>query len=1484
MYLYTTPTFDEQASRYGLDHSVSKLREKLKEYHVRYLMDPVGPYYKKREGKLRLIADVQRVNDQEVVCLLKVIERKSGDYDRFLDNPDQFGERYLQPLLDVAALEAFVNNAESTEPVGREPLPDELRLWFEPPEWGSEMEAEDIVFFESWEWVRRFKRPEIHKYWQTYQSILDVVANPKGKAKSEQINGWPGLELYGDGGRFVLYAHAEVRGELVEASRSAVFLIAPFTARPTSEEIHELAAAIGLFEEGAIFEDGKIVISPDKLAQCARRSYPGYLIAGEEEWFAIEMEEEANLALSAEEELVLKSVSRPAAGHPSLPIFINGRAGSGKSTMLLRLFADYCYRKLRHGLSGEPLFLTYNERLLEVARGAVTRLLRSHYRFVHDKEIGQLAEPGIASYFRPFQKFLISLLPPDEQPNFRAENYISFHRFKSLYSDRLRRRQQVGGADREVSSGDRTLVLKLPEAERWSPEICWYIIRTFIKGYLADGFMSAEDYSDDVPRRDRIVPEEIFNDIHNTIWKQWYLPLTTEKGCWDDQDLVRRVLELGCVSSTFTAVFCDEAQDFTRLELRLVMQLSLFSRFDLGYTPIRSLPFAFAGDPLQTLNPTGFSWTSVRSAFYEEVISVLDPSQNWELDMNFRTLSFNYRSAPPIVRVTNLVQLWRHTLFGLQDVEPQKSWQTEEAPDPLKFILSHNLNPDDLKQAIENTIIIVPCEEGEEISFIEKDPTLAGLFKDVQLEEPPKNVLSAIAAKGLEFKRVILYNFGHKCDESVWSLLDRTEDRRPIEHEYFFNKLYVAASRAMERLFIIDSEVGEEKLWKRANSETDAEPFLQKLKNRTAWNDAIQTIRLGTFEDIQGMREEDPLFNAQQFESKGLSLQNPKLLRRAKQFYRTVGHDAEAVRCEAEALKLEEDYASASRLFGQLGRIDDAGNCLWRGMLWQELVDWSQANPEAMKQEVSIGAFMVAGGRDAHALRRFADLLVDVMGDNDAAIKRSSQWRAAIATYAARLTGLDQSALTVDEWQRAGSALEELCEFGYSDALSTAAQCFYRGRSLQRAVECWQKCNADPREYYLAKSKIDAPNSLMWLERAEAYEEIVDQWIEAGGLTSGTDKPWSRYLESALEKTNKQQLILDEWEKAGATEANLPLHWLRIIGPALRDADRFWEAAQVCVQLDKADEVKECLVKAKPGGLAGQVWQEVKHLVDYFMRKRDRGFAIEIVSKYFDTVDDFRDEKLEACCGILNKFTESDETPESLSPYLKDQYQRLVRRVLAQQESQWSRFTALPRMGKALEKTGDYDEVLKFYEGIIDGANASLGLSAKRRWIRNRQKQEEQYERAGNEFMVVQVHADIEKRARAWNISLRETISFYPPLDTGDRDEPQPERIVGLPGGTAVEELVDGVFRFRLGRIEVTVHAANSFVNLQDLDSFHDVRLDGTTGEIEDHTGSVSQERENGETRFESKLGFGGRILVGTEPKRIEIKVSGIQDVITISL
>ena len=203
-------------------------------------------------------------------------------------------------------------------------------------------------------------------------------------------------------------------------------------------------------------------------------------------------------------------------------------------------------------------------------------------------------------------------------------------------------------------------------------------------------------------------------------------------------------------------------------------------------------------------------------------------------------------------------------------------------------------------------------------------------------------MLSPIAAKGLEFKRVILYKFGEACDGGVWKYLNMSHQERngsgpTLEVEYFFNKLYVAASRAIERLFVVDSATGDAQLWIYASNTNDYEKL---IADRKEWNSQVRPLTIGTAESAQELQEDDPESIAKEFEEEGLNAGSANPIRRAKGYYRRLNNSRKAEICEAWALKFEEQWHAAGHSFGKLGEIDEAFDCFWQGLCWSELVAW----------------------------------------------------------------------------------------------------------------------------------------------------------------------------------------------------------------------------------------------------------------------------------------------------------------------------------------------------------------------------------------------------------------------------------------------------------------------------------------------------------------------------------------------------------------
>lgn len=1490
MYVYRTSGFNEKAEFYGIqaridDLCADLLTQRIDEVQARF--ERVYPYLKRRILNRRLIARITRIDNEQILCLIDIFKRGDNDYEQFLEAPIEYGSVYLEPQLDFGHLQKWleIEKLNQTQVQQLPELPSELRPWLEPPGWEMETLTEDWVIYESEEWVTRFRSGEFLDNWETYYQIICKIRDES--IQNSEVTDLTNVNLCEFNNHYVLYSHLETVDPIVGG---VLFLLAPFDHKPLHREIVEVGQRIALFDD-ASQQDTHVWVEavqnaqyspthptmPDlltanvapynilagqlslsDLTPFARRSYPAYLLADEQSWLAIEKGKEANLALSAEEEQILKSVSTTTFGNASLPLFINGRAGSGKSTILLYLFADYCYRKYhdkqgrrrKEPLPGEPLFLTYNERLLEVAKEGVTTLLSSHHRFVAERNQTEEIE-RVDHFFQPFQKFLFDLLPETERVRFDQEKYISFHRFKQLY-------QGMNPVEaRAIPS------LHLPQARRYSPETCWHVIRSFIKGYGLEENMTPEDYQEEVPRKEHTISLEKFQGIYDTIWERWYKRLTKEQGYWDDQDLIAKVLELKCYRPNYTAIFCDEAQDFTRLELQVIMRLSIFSQYHLGYQPIHSLPFAFAGDPFQTLNPTGFHWSSVQSVFDAEVITALDLADQLKLAINFQVLTFNYRSTPPIVQVTNLIQLWRHVLFDIHELQPQMAWHPGNFPQPQKFILNQNINTETLADYIKDTIIIVPCEEGEEADYAKADEVLSELFPESASSGNLKNVLSAISAKGLEFKKVILYKFGEECNQSVWNLKGKSTDQR-VKIEYFFNKLYVAASRATEYLFVVDSEKGDRQLWQYASDEALLQVMLRFAKSRERWENSVQTISTGTPKTVQQLREDNPQAIAQEFETQGLNSQNPDFLRRAKQFYQDLGELNKATFCEAWALKFEEQFSSAGIHFIQVGKAEEAWQCFWQGMCWAELINWYNQHPENHLTEHNIATFMIAEAQDLEAATNFTAFVKSQVSDDSSESKlslNSKQGKKAIEEYANRLKALLNTPVELEAWQQFGEVLEALEILGNNELKQLAADCFYRAQNYEQALRYWESENATQKpEYSRAKAKLlPIPESLQYLSQAEDYDNIIAEWEQAG-------KPRER-------------------------------RWIQYVAPALEAKQQYQQAFVVYIWLNELVKVKQCFEIASQGIPPIKL---LAVLLQYFYRHKYWLDAIESLEKYLPSVVGSERQKASLKFDIIYEIAGSELKPEEITKAARKHYGQFIKHQILS-TNEWNKYLLMQQVGIALEKIGSLVETLEFYEQFVTDSEQLISKFAKERWIATKKKQEEYHRSLGQNEKASKSHSEMLKKARNWSIQQQAVPLETPPAP---KERPNIERldpratltdlsrtpistkftIKGLPTGTKIEQLEGGVVRFGVRHLVIKIMRQSKQIMITDALNNREVRVDGIQGKINIGEATVEAAGSNCLTFALSTSGYRGLLIIEAEKTKLELDIQGLGAKILIDL
>jgi len=1158
--------------------------------------------------------------------------------------------------------------------------------------------------------------------------------------------------------------------EAVLDDRCVYFLLRPVRGTPDPDDALPSCplCAIGEVEE----------LTLDHVAPYARRAYPTYMLYDNEAWRTIEYDEEANLALSVEEEDILRNASERTTGAVNSdaappPLFINGPAGSGKSTMLSYLYAAYCRRPAQvqqaagdAGLDEQLLYLTWNDRLLDRARDATRGVLTAE-----DRADNRTLPSGFEESFKSFHAFVLSLLPPSMRREFSADRRIDYARFRRMY---------VGPATGKDERDCQYQVNNPP----YSADLVWHVVSNLIKGYFPGETMDPDDYAE-LPRKDRTVSDETFRDIHDSVWSNWYKDLRA-KEWWDDRDLVRQVLDQESLPQEYAAIFCDEAQDFTRVELRLLVLVSAFSRYALPPN-VASLPFVFAGDPLQTLSPTGFRWKSLTAAFHDEL--VLPLAGRSALRLGETEVSYNYRSTKPIVRVGNLVQLWRRAWLDL-DVKPQKTWHPDsDAACPVLFEIGRNLPLSDVAARTNNTTIIVPCELDEEEEYCRNQEALRSLIPEGG--GTPPTVQSPARAKGREFDRVVVYGFGDALPDVA---VPPDDDDARLQLEHHLNNLYVALTRAKRELFVIDTEEGCQRLWQASASHASIRQLLEGLgTERTLWEETVAAPGDGNEADSGAMGTGDAKTQAMEYEQHGAEANDADLLRRARDLYLRAGDSDGADRCLAQASELDGDYQEAGMLCLGLQRYRDAARCFWRGAHWPELSNVLHQHPTIevpSPHARRMLAFMTQNDGSVDVLAEFAEWTTSQLNQGMTFIGTEIQWRSVAEAFVKRLRQAAAASFTDEQSKCAAQVAVRLYEAGLAeaDALLLAAANYRAADSPEAAVSLLEghELNSTD-EYFLAQAdSAGMSERLKWLDRLD-------------------------------DQTEATKRILAEWDSPASRDAPLEDASALILARHLEKGKRWHDALECHIGAGEVDAAVRCLRQAGARGSAQRRWQSLGSVVALVVERGRFDDALSLLAEAPHPESDDPD-YVAVAAHIVRALAQFDGVVEGAE--LLKRLEDLVKSVEARAREEG--LVSDEEIGAALEMTRAIVETLRFYEAAADRlADDAVRLNHMReRWLVVKEQHVKYASLRGRPDEVERVKRDLERRKGEWDISAK-----------GHDDSP----VKGLPTGTRLERPTETQLRFDLAGLSVTAdtNRAVLLVTTEDLEA---VRVKVSSGQ---HTGDL---------------------------------------------
>ncbi|HLA34533.1 MAG TPA: ankyrin repeat domain-containing protein [Rhodocyclaceae bacterium] len=243
-------------------------------------------------------------------------------------------------------------------------------------------------------------------------------------------------------------------------------------------------------------------------------------------------------------------------------------------------------------------------------------------------------------------------------------------------------------------------------------------------------------------------------------------------------------------------VVIDEVQDITMVQLALVLK-----------TLKRPGNFLLCGDSNQIVHPNFFSWAQVKSLFWQ------DPALAERQEL--RVLTANFRNGAEATRVANRLLKIKHRRFGSIDRESNflvqavggKPGQVAIMPD--KEATKRELNQK-IRQSTQFAVLVMRDEDKAEAKRHFSTPLLFSIHE----------------AKGLEYENIVLYRFvsDHRAEFNEIvdgvaraDLLEDTLNYRRAKdktdksleiYKFYVNALYVALTRAIENLYIIESDTG----------------------------------------------------------------------------------------------------------------------------------------------------------------------------------------------------------------------------------------------------------------------------------------------------------------------------------------------------------------------------------------------------------------------------------------------------------------------------------------------------------------------------------------------------------------------------------------------------------------------------------------------------------------------------------------------------
>lgn len=271
-----------------------------------------------------------------------------------------------------------------------------------------------------------------------------------------------------------------------------------------------------------------------------------------------------------------------------------------------------------------------------------------------------------------------------------------------------------------------------------------------------------------------------------------FLSWLRESGCYDPNVVAQRYLAEAPARYDFVVV--DEVQDLTNVQLALALRMLR--------KPGR---FLLCGDANQIVHPNFFSWAQLKTLFFGDGVAA--PGDLVHI------LRANYRNAAGVVELANRLLRLKQLRFGSIDRESNYLVETASGEAGTVDLLAVDpalLAELDRKTRASTRFAVMVLRDDLKARAREHFRTPL--------------VFSVQEAKGLEYEHIILFDFVSSERQSFAAIAaglgeaevaagelkyaraaDKT-DKSLDAYKFFVNALYVAATRAVKGLYVVESD------------------------------------------------------------------------------------------------------------------------------------------------------------------------------------------------------------------------------------------------------------------------------------------------------------------------------------------------------------------------------------------------------------------------------------------------------------------------------------------------------------------------------------------------------------------------------------------------------------------------------------------------------------------------------------------------------